>query len=260
MAHNRNRSGLRRTIIGIVLFGVAFGYVEAAVVVYLRAMYDPLRHQLHPERSLGELFPLIRLDELQQIDRPAADSASRYERTLTSHLHRLKTELGRELATLVLLAGVALLAAKSFNEWIAVFMITFGIWDIFYYIFLKVLIDWPASLMTWDILFLLPVPWAGPVLTPVIVAASMIVAGILVLTRERRGNPVAFTIHWVLMIAGGVLIVCSFCWDYRNLATGGYPVSFQWPIYLAGLLLGIAAFIHAYLRQPAAPITAAQGQ
>lgn len=238
-------SGLTRLIVGLVLFGIAFGYIEAAVVVYLRAVYEPVREQLNPEHVSGELFPLIRFDQLQS----AGDQ----------HVRQLQTELGREFAALVLLAGAALLSARNFNEWIASYIIAFGIWDIFYYMFLRLLIDWPASLLTWDVLFLLPVPWAGPVIAPMLVAAPMIAAGLLLLWRERTDRPVAFTAwHWISMIAGGLVIVISFAWDYRHLMTGGYPRPFHWPLFFAGLLLGIAAFVHAFIRRAGTASTAFQ--
>jgi hypothetical protein len=245
---DQNRAGLGRVIVGLVLFGIAFGYVEAAVVVYLRAVYQPVREQMNPEHVSSELFPLIRLDQLESL---GAD-----------HLRQLQTELGREFATLVLLAGAALLAAGSFNEWIASFVIAFGIWDIFYYLFLKLLIDWPASLFTWDVLFLLPVPWAGPVITPVLVSVAMMVAGLLVLWREYDGRPVAFTHwHWAAIVSGGLLIVISFAWDYRNIMAGRHPAPFNWPLYFGGLLLGAGAFVHAFARRlpgPARPTPATQ--
>src|SRR5260370_41738641 len=99
----------------------------------------------------------------------------------------LTVELVREAATLVMLAGFALAVAGNFRHWLAAFMIAFGLWDVFYYASLKVLLDWPDSWMTWDLLFLLPVPWASPVLAPVLIAMSMIGAGIVVLWRESIG-------------------------------------------------------------------------
>ena len=76
-----------------------------------------------------------------------------------------------------MLAAAGLAIAGNFRQWLAGFMISFGVWDIFYYVFLRLLIGWPESLMTWDLLFLLPVPWVGPVIAPVLVSLSMIVAG-----------------------------------------------------------------------------------
>jgi hypothetical protein len=242
MSASQHGSGLRRILVGLVLFGISFGYVEAAVVAYLRAIYDPIRAELQPGRGSGDLFPLIRLEQLH---------ASGPE-----HVRRLETELGREVSTLVLLTGAALLAARNFNEWIAAFLIAFGIWDIFYYVFLKLLICWPASLMTWDILFLIPLPWVGPVIAPVLVAAVMVASGIAVLWRERHGRPVALTCpHWAVIIAGGLVIVLSFCWDWRNITAGGYPQSFNWPLYFGGLMLGAAGFLHAFFQQKHAPPT-----
>lgn len=238
MTTHRAKHGLRGVITGLILFGIAFGYIEAAVVVYLRTIYDPIREQISPGREPGELFPLISLEQL--------------DRSGPHHMHRLKTEVGRELATLVLLAGAATMAARNFREGMAAFVMAFGIWDIFYYVFLKVLIDWPASLMTWDILFLIPVPWVGPVISPTLVAAVMIVAGLLVLRRERSGRRVEFgTGHWLGIVAGGIVLVISFCWDWRFVMAGGVPRRFPWPIYLTGLAVAIAAFGAAMARRPA---------
>ena len=168
-----------QTLIALLLFGVSFGYIEAAVVVYLRDVYQPLALELAPERRPGDLFPLITLEELESAD--------------AKHLRRIKVEVIREAATMVMLVSVGLAVGWNFNTFFAAFVIAFGIWDIFYYVFLKVLIDWPASLLEWDVLFLIPVPWVAPVLAPVLVAISMVAAGTLLYWRESAGRPVRRT-------------------------------------------------------------------
>jgi hypothetical protein len=74
----------------------------------------------------------------------------------------LKTEVIREAATMVMLASVGLAVAWNFNTWVAAFVIAFGVWDICYYVFLKLLFDWPRSLLEWDLLFLIPLPGSVP--------------------------------------------------------------------------------------------------
>src|SRR5436305_4896162 len=133
-----------RPVLGLVLLGLSFGYVEAAVVVYLRGLYEPLHQRLHPGRA-DALFPLIGLEELAA----AGPSYTRW----------LNTELLREGATLVLLAGVALALGRNVGHGMGVFLVAFGLWDLSYYLFLKLLLGWPDSLLEWDVLFLLPVPW-----------------------------------------------------------------------------------------------------
>ena len=114
---------------------------------------------------------------------------------------------------------------------------------------LKVLIDWPASLLEWDILFLIPFPWVGPVLAPVLVAISMIAAGTILFGRESAGTPVRISWqHWSIVVLGGLIIIVSFCWDYRNVMAGGTPNPFQWPIFLAGETIGLAGFSLAVIR------------
>src|SRR6202050_1551890 len=216
-----------RTAAGLILFGISFGYVEAAVVVYLRALYDPLRHTLHPDRPAGELFPLITEDQLQR----AAPEKS----------WLLGVEVAREAATMIMLASVALVAARDRPLWLPSFAIAFGTWDLSFYAFLKLLLQWPSSIMTWDILFLIPVPWVAPVLAPAIVSMTIISAGLIALARPVRMSPV----HWCAMMLGGALILTSFMWDYRDLMAGGLPRPFAWRCFGLGELAGVVAFLHA---------------
>jgi hypothetical protein len=223
---------LKRILIALCLFGVSFGYIEAAVVVYLRPHYQPLRLRYTPGAGDDESFPLLRVEQLEEAGREP--------------LRLLWTELGREAATLLLLAAFALGVAQNFRQWFAVFGAAFGLWDIFYYVFLKVLLDWPASLLTWDLLFLLPVPWAGPVLAPIIVAASLLACGVILLAREAAGLPVYLRWpHWVGMVMGGLIVIAAFCWDYSNLLAGGQPNPFNWPLFAVGEGIGLASFGHA---------------
>ncbi len=226
--------GLARILSALLLFGIAFGFVEAAVVVYLRTIYEPIHERLVPGYAAGDLFPLLQLSQIAA-EGPAVRRC-------------LEIELLREAATLLMLAAVALAVARTFRQWFAAYLISFGLWDIFYYVFLRLLLGWPASLYTWDILFLLPVPWAGPVLAPCLVALSMIVAGVLVLWRDAAGRPIELRwYHWTGFVAGGLLIIGAFCWDFQNLLAGGKPNPFNWPLLLLGETTGFGCFVHALL-------------
>jgi hypothetical protein len=236
---------VRRSLTALVLFGVSFGYVEAAVVVYLRAVYEPLHQQLYPASPAGELLPLVPMVRL------AAEGMT--------GVAWPATELAREAATMVMLAAAALGVARNGRQWFAAFVFVFGLWDLFYYVFLKVLLEWPASLLTWDILFLVPVPWVAPVLAPMLVALTMIAAGALALGREAAGRPIALNgWHWTALVAGGLIVVTSFCWDYRNVAAGGIARPFPWVVFAAGEGLALLGFGQAWLapthpRAPSAP-------
>lgn len=226
------RSRWWHVVVGLIIFGVAFGYVEAAVVAYLRSMYSPLRAHFYPTIPPGELFPLLTLEQL---------SASGSE-----HATRLKIELGREFATLAMLASIGLIVARSAREWFAAFLVTFGVWDVAFYAFLKLLLDWPPSLFTWDILFLLPVPWVGPVLAPILVSISMIAAGLVVLWRDYNDRPVYIAkSRWAVIVLGGAIVVAAFVWDFRNTAMGRNPNPFNWILFFTGELTGIFAFLSA---------------
>jgi len=164
-----------------ILFGIAFGWVETAVVVYLRHLYYPDGFQ----------FPL------RVIEAPV-----------------LIVELCREAATLLMLVAVAALAGRRFWERFAIFCVAFGVWDLVYYAGLKITLGWPASLAGWDILFLLPLPWIAPVYAPVSVAVMMIFAGIIVVNLEAKGYRChADLVTWALGLVGTVVLLYSFMRD-----------------------------------------------
>jgi hypothetical protein len=224
----------KRTVVALLIFGTAFGYLEAAVVVYLRLVHEPARQRFFPTRSPEELFPLLTLDQLQTA---GADQQ-----------RSLATEIGREAATIIMLAAVALAVARNAGQWAAAMAIAFGTWDITFYVFLKVLLDWPASLLTWDILFLIPVPWAGPVLAPILVSLAMIAAGMWHLRSEARGDSISIgPPHWAGIVVGAVVIVISFAMDYGNLMAGGMPHAFNWTVFLAGMAIGVGSYFWAAL-------------
>ncbi len=200
----------RRKIVWVVLFSIAMGWLEATVVVYLRMLY-------YPE---GLTFPL---------------------KTIPWNIGVV--ELGREAATILMLIALAMLAGRRRMERFAYLMMAFGIWDIVYYISLRIAIGWPESFFTWDLLFLLPLPWIGPVIAPLLVSMAMILAGIAILFQEDVGNPLRPSmLFWVLEILCGLTIIASFMMDYRFAFTNGVPARFRWEVFLAGYLPGIALF------------------
>jgi hypothetical protein len=219
---------MRRAVAALFLFGMSFGYLEAAVVVYLRTIYDPIRRQIHPERGPNDLFPLITSRQLGNAG--------------PEHARRLVIEVGREAATMLMLAAVALAIARNLHQWIAAFAIVFGVWDITFYAFLKLMVHWPDSFSTWDILFLIPLPWVGPVWAPILVALTMIVCGLISL---RFGGLRGSLLHWAGVLAGAAVIVLAFVWDFRNTSSGGFPNPFNWPLFLFGEAIGLSAFLAA---------------
>jgi hypothetical protein len=222
----------KRHVLALLLFGAAFGYLEAAVVSYLRYLHEPFVHRFYPGRPSGDLFPLL--------TRQQAATAGQKERGVRI------TELGREAATLIMLGGVALAISTNFGQWVAAFVIAFGVWDITFYVFLKVLLGWPASLLTWDILFIIPVPWVGPVIAPVLVSATMIVAGVWHLQREETGSPVRLgRWNWVGLAVGAAVIILSFTLDYANVNAGGVPRPFHWSVFATGMAIAGVAYTKA---------------
>jgi len=203
-----------RKFFWITIFSVSMALVEAAIVIYLRSIY-------YPE---GFSFPLATITK--------------------SHLI---VEIGREAATIFMLISVSALSGKRFWEKFAYFLIYFGLWDIFYYIWLKITIGWPSSIFDWDILFLIPLPWIGPVIAPVTVAVIMIFAGLFIISlykREYEFQP--SLLSWILTIMGSVIILYSFM---RDTGAGLYqhlPIPYRYEALIAGEILYFMAILFAW--------------
>jgi len=171
-----------KTFLWLTLFSIAMGYMESAIVVYLRKIY-------YPE---GFNFPLTPIET-----------------------HIGLTEILREAATLIMLITIGIVAGKTKLQRFSFFIFCFGIWDIFYYVFLKVLLNWPGNLFDWDILFLIPVPWVGPVIAPCILSLTMIAVAILFTCSERYLK--VKTTDWLMLSAGSLIIIFSFIYDYISI-------------------------------------------
>jgi hypothetical protein len=214
-----------RRIIWLVAFAVAMAYVESAVVVYLRTIYYPQ----------GFAFPLVLM--------PSGMVA---------------IEIGREAATLVMLLGVAVLAGVDRWDRILLFCVAFGVWDIAYYIWLWVFLRWPPSLLTWDVLFLIPVPWVGPVVAPMIVSVVLIAGGLLLLRKRAGGQAggqagrqaVGFSpALQALALAGGALVLSSFMLDFQVVVRQMEPLPFRWGLFGSGVALAVVALVLALGRK-----------
>ncbi|HEY6108335.1 MAG TPA: hypothetical protein VIV56_05450 [Gemmatimonadales bacterium] len=204
---------MNRRLIWVALYAIAMAFVEAAVVVYLRALLDAT--------------PVDRIPGV---------------------------EIAREAATIVMLLAVGVLAGGELRERFLVFCLAFGIWDLSYYAWLRVLLGWPPSLLTSDILFLIPVPWVAPVLAPVIVSVGLVAGSLWLLALRARGAMLHFPGWiWVLAAGGGALVLLSFTLDYRLVLQGHEPPAFRWPLFGSGVAVGAAALVAGVRSLPGRP-------
>ncbi len=222
---------MSRILLIISLFAIAMGFLESAVVIYLRAIY-------YPE---GFDFPL------KIIEDPIA-----------------VTEIIREAATIIMLGTVSFLVTRRWIIRFAWFIYMFAIWDIFYYLFLWALLGWPESLLTWDILFLIPTTWVGPVLAPLINSITMILLAVVIIRAGQTRDRVRLsTLEWGFLITGSLITILAYILDYsRHMldkfsfsewfyfsdqsevmdhVTKYIPRSFDWWLFLLGELLFIIA-------------------
>ena len=231
-----------KILIWVTLFGIAMAYLESAIVVYLRALMYPG----------GFNFPMVMIDK--QI---------------------IVTEVFREVSTIVILLSISIITGKYFVERFAWFIYCFGVWDIFYYIFLKLLIGWPESFMTWDVLFLVPVTWIGPVITPVITSFTMILlAGFIIWFSSRNIKVIIKWKEWILLLTGSLILIVTWSWDYTRFILKHVsisdllnfsnrntlyefvqmyvPESFNWAFFWLGelvILSGIGLFFFRYRKE-----------
>lgn len=220
-----------KTILWVFLFAISMGFFEASVVIYLREIYYPT----------GFSFPL------QSIEYDIA-----------------VTEILREAFSLLMIVSVAILAGKNVLQRFGFFLIIFAVWDIIYYVVLKLILHWPESVFTYDVLFLIPVTWTGPVIAPVINSVTMLVLGlILVRSVNSKEKAVVRPVSWVLLIVGSVFVLIAYMKDFvaymteaftlwqvfiqqnnpqvLERATSFVPDNFSWLLFLAGVVMHIVA-------------------
>jgi hypothetical protein len=209
----------------VVAFAVAMAWMEAATVLYIRALVDRIEpYQAEPLPMHGALG---------------------------------NVELAREAATLVLFAVVGWLAGRTWRQRSAYAALAFGIWDVLYYVFLRPITGWPDSLLDWDILFLIPLPWWGPVIAPVSIAVLMIVWGTLVIQgSDRPSEETEPRWTWALAGIGCVLALGVFMTDALRALPGGrdailrvLPAAFNWPLFSVALVLLAAPVAHLVYRE-----------
>lgn len=169
----RNWWFMKNTVFNIILFAIAFGFVEASVVVYLRQLLGV--NFIPPQVDRGEVLFLT--PGIAFLEPKTAVK-------IIKNTDILNVERIREAATLVMLASVAVLADKKIKDRISYFFLAFGIWDIFYYIFLRLTIDWPKTFSDLDIFFLLPAPWVGPVYVPILISSILIFGSLFILVKK----------------------------------------------------------------------------
>jgi hypothetical protein len=194
----------------VMVFAIAMACVEAASVFYIRALVDRVEpYQANPlplQEALGSV------------------------------------ELWREAATLVMIATLGMLAGRTWRQRAGYAALAFGAWDVFYYVFLRLISGWPRTLLDWDILFLLPLPWWGPVLAPVSIAVVMILWGTL--TTQAADVASGGRWPWAFGSVGIFMALTVFMIDAwwalpngRDAVLQVLPKTFNWPLFWVALLL-----------------------
>ncbi len=223
----------------VTVFSVAMGYLETSVVVYLRELY-------YPE---GFIFPL-------KIIAPRI----------------ALTEIFRELATMLMLVAIGCMSGRTKTEKFAFFIYSFAVWDLSYYVFLKIILNWPGSLFTWDILFMLPTMWVGPVIAPVINSFTMILLSLLIVSRTSQNMKTRIGLcEWGLLILGSLIVIIAYTMEYAAFMAGRFswleifspaltsavlehaaaftPKRFSWPVFSAGVIVHSTAIVLFFFRK-----------
>ncbi len=207
-----------RKLIPLTVYAVAMGYLESALVIYIREMIFGNPIQVFPLRLLEPRFAVL--------------------------------EVIREVATIVMLGTASYLAGKDRLERWMMFIYSFALWDIVYYVVLEIAVGWPASLLTMDVLFLIPVVWIGPVLAPILISILLMITSVCILSMRRKlpGLRIRNRDIW-LFVAGCVVVLYSFTAQiFHILLSRGpkglenyAPGTFDWVPFLVGFLIMCAA-------------------
>lgn len=190
------------------VFALAMGFMESSVVVYLRAL-------LYPG---GFAFPLVPIPPLL-----------------------FGTEVAREASTLVMLAAVAFLWGKCRMERLGAFLWSFAVWDLAYYLFLYLILDWPLSRGTWDVLFLIPLPWVGPVWAPCVLSVIMAPLAVVIFSQSPEKPMPFLPSEWVALLLGSAISVGAFLWP--ALSHSGFSESLSNPEMPENALDSLQSFI-----------------
>lgn len=204
----RDTLSVKTRLISVSLFAIAMGLLEAICVVYIRKILLPIGG------SLNEII------------------LSNYDLTI---------EVIREITTMVMLSTVAILAAYNWRTRLSMFFLAFGVWDIFYYIGLKLLLDWPpTTIVEWDALFLIPVNWYGPVLAPVLISIYFIIVSVTIVLREATGKKMHITKPAILLqLLTFFVWYYSFTKDSNMISEFGFEsATYSWLLFVLGILFG----------------------
>lgn len=201
-------SDIGKRFLWISVFAIAMAFLEAVVVAYIRKLLQISDHR-------ADLNPYAIM------------------------------EAWREVATIIMLVAVGWLTGRKKIDRLAYGMFAFGLWDIWYYVWLKVLVQWPKTLFDWDTLFLIPFPWRGPVLSAVLIAGLICVVATLTVYQVNRRARLKITSFQVSVTIGGALLAlyvfmagAMHVWirggtNWRSIQ----PDVFNWPLFLIALIL-----------------------
>ncbi|MBN2535816.1 MAG: hypothetical protein JXB88_23250 [Spirochaetales bacterium] len=215
----------KHKIVWLGIFAISMAVLEAAIVVHLRQLYYP-----EDILCIFPVQPFLARDFL--------------------------IELGREAATVFMILAVAILTEKKkVMRVFACFVFLFGLWDIFYYIWLKAFINWPVSWLEWDILFLIPWVWTGPWIYPALIALAFVIWGawIVISDKDFRFG----VLHLSLFTSGCVLELTTFLMPgikvILNHGIRGYtflmPGDFWWWMFIPGYLIMCAGLAGTVLNK-----------
>ena len=204
--------GFARRALVVIAFAVAMAFLESACVAYLQRAIGLVPAHLFPVKDASSLGGFAAI------------------------------EAGRELATLVMLWAIGWLSGSDWLSRLAWTAVAFGTWDIAYYGWLDLFIGWPRTLGTWDLLFLIPSAWTGPVWSPIAVSIALIGFGLAIAQRDGgRGAARPSGGALLGLLAGGGIVVWAFLWNAPTVMQAGVPSRFPWPVFVVGMAIGVTA-------------------
>jgi len=207
--NNNNKTNFLRIIIFLTFFGIAFGYIEGSVVYYLRLEYYPEGFDFNL-KDIGTSTVIV--------------------------------EMIREFCTLVVIFSVSYLSVNKNILRFSFFVYSFAVWDIVYYITLHFIEGWPRTLLDRDVLFLIPVPWFAPVLSPIIISLTGICIVLIIVYFFNKNSKINININFTIMILFSLALWMNSFVNYPSFEK--FPDKYNWLSFITGCVISVFSLIY----------------
>lgn len=160
----------------LVVIATTVAFLNAAAAVYLREIYNI--KTLLPSWGLNKQDIVFKFGDLMVLKQDLALK-------ILVDTNLLATEQIRQIAMLTLVGAAVYMIGKKWSERASLMLFVVGLWGVLYYAFLYAILKWPTSLLSKDVISLVPMPVIVPVYMPLLLSALAFVGGLFFILRSK---------------------------------------------------------------------------